>query len=106
MINPPKSANDALPLFQDEPARLGEPGVRDLYGVYVFNWDALLEGRAERLLNAAPAPEGLTDAQLEMAASAFYRQIGSPRANRRAWRLYFNRVRAEQAARAALREAV
>lgn len=94
-----------LPLFQDARPMLGEPGVRDLYGVYVYNWDLLLQGRAGRLLDAAPDPAGLTDFQLGMAVSAFFRLHVSPGARHQSHRRYLNRVNAEQAARAARAEA-
>lgn len=94
-------ANDALPLWQDARPVVGEPGVRDLYGPYAFNLDAMLEGRAFRLLDAAPAAAGLTDAQLRMAESAFFRIHIVPGKRHRAHRRFIETVRAEQARREA-----
>ena len=61
----------ALPIWPDAPSVEGEEGVRVLHGrLHVFDLDARNAGRAARLLDAAPAPSGLTDGQLTAAIYA------------------------------------
>lgn len=100
-LAPVPAAEHELPLFQNERPMLGEPGVRFLRQVFPFSLDQMLEGRANRLMDAAPAPSGLTDAQLEMAVNAFWRLHSTPGMRRERHRKYLQRVMAEQDRRAA-----
>lgn len=99
-LSPAPAAEHELPLFQNEKPMLGEPGVRFLRQVFPFSLDQMLDGRAKRLMDAAPDPAGLTDAQLQMAVNAFWRAYSTPGMRRDRHRKYLAKVTAEQGRRA------